>query len=317
MPAITAHAPGKAILFGEHAVVYNHPAIAIPVHQVRVKATVLPILKGQPDEVWIEAPEIGLKTWLGNLPETHALSLLLARFKEALSLPYLPALRLSIRSTIPVAAGLGSGAAVSVAVARALSGFLGRPLSDEQVCALAFEIEKKHHGTPSGIDNTVITYGQPIYFQRSLPFELIHPAAALTLVIADTGIKSNTAVAVGGVRERRAAQLVTYEAAFTRIGQISALARQLIETGQIQPLGTLMLENHDLLRQVGVSISQLDHLVQTALEAGAYGAKLSGAGLGGNMLALVPPNLSADVARALQNAGAVRTIITHLAPPNP
>jgi len=317
MPAISAHAPGKAILFGEHAVVYNRPAIAVPVHQVRVKAAVFANPKGQPDEIWIEAPEIGLKAWLANLPETQALAILFARFKEALGVAYLPALRLTIHSTIPVAGGLGSGAAVSVAVARALAGFVGRTLTNEQVSALAYEVEKKHHGTPSGIDNTVITYGQPIYFQRGQPFELIHPGAPLTLVIADTGIKSNTALAVGGVRQRWQAQAGRYEALFDRVGHIAAQARQLIESGQIQPLGSLMVENHDLLCEMGVSIPQLDKLVESALQGGAWGAKLCGGGLGGNMLALVEPDAAPAVALALSQAGAVRTIITQVHPSKP
>lgn len=314
MPAISAIAPGKAILFGEHAVVYNQPAIAVPVHQVHVKTSVFANPKGKPDEVWIESQAIAMKSWLNQLPDNNALVILIEKYKASQGFQYLPAMRISIHSTIPVAGGLGSGAAVSVSVLRAISAFMGHPLPDEQVSALAYEVEKRHHGTPSGIDNSVITYGQPVYFQRERPIEVIHLGAAFTLVIADSGIKCPTSTAVAGVRQRWLQQPEKYDAYFTRIGCISEQAKALIESGQINALGPLMIENHQLLREIGVSLPQLDLLVTSAINAGALGAKLCGGGLGGNMLALVKPETAEDVSRALLGAGAVRTIITQVEP---
>jgi len=312
MPAITATAPGKAILVGEHAVVYNRPAIAVPVSQVQVKASVFADIHGQPGEVWVEAPEIRLTAHLNELPPTHAIVRLFALLANELGIPRYPALRLRVTSTIPIAAGLGSGAAVSVAILRALSAFVGHPLPNERISALVFEQEKLFHGTPSGIDNTVVTYAQPIFFIKGQPFSLLAVGAPFTLVISDTGIRSPTAAAVSGVRERWQRDSATYERLFDQAAEIAQQARRCIENGENRALGPLLDANHRLLQQIGVSHPQLDRLVDTARQAGAWGAKLSGGGLGGNMIALVNPAGADAVAAALSAAGAVRTWITQV-----
>jgi mevalonate kinase len=314
MPVITATAPGKAILVGEHAVVYARPAIAVPVSQVQAKAIVFAEVQGQPGEVWIEAPNIGLSARLADLSRTNAFAYLFNSLARELSISRYPSLHLKVTSTIPIAAGLGSGAAISVATIRALTAFLGHPLSNERVSALAFEQEKLFHGTPSGIDNTVITYEQPIYFVRGQPFELVKVATPITLVIADTGIKSSTAAAVSGVRQRWQREPDTYQHLFDQIGEIAQQARRQIEDGNMKILGSLLNENHALLQQIAVSCPELDHLVNTARQAGAWGAKLSGGGLGGNMIAVVSPAQAEGVAVALRLAGAIRTWITRIQP---
>jgi len=310
MPAFTARAPGKAILFGEHAVVYGRPAIAVPVTQVYAKVTVIALLAAPEGQILIDAPDIDLQSDLAHLPDTHPLRLLFNTLTKALGIKRIPALRLRISSTIPVAAGLGSGAAVSVASLRALAAFLGRPLDDEQVCDLAFEVEKAYHGNPSGIDNTVITYSRPIYFRRESPFEILNPAQSVTLVIADSGIASPTAAAVAGVRQRWQSDQAHYEALFDRIAEITDSARQTLEHGLPQALGPLMNANHWALQEMDVSSVELDRLIEAALSSGAYGAKLSGAGVGGNVIALAPPERAGEIAAALSQAGAVRTIVT-------
>ena len=312
MPAIFACAPGKAILFGEHAVVYGRPAIAVPLTQVQVKATILADPLGPRGRVHIQSSEIQLDCNLADLPADDPIALAIQGLKQSLGTDHLPSLQLRISSTIPVAAGLGSGAAVSVAILRALSAFLGHPLPDEIVSALAFEVEKKHHGTPSGIDNTVITYASPIFFVRDQPFEILQPAEAFTLIIADSGIRSPTRVAVGDVRQAWQAETNRYEALFDAIGQVALHARQIITHGPALALGPLMTENQQLLTQVGVSSAELDFLVETALQAGAAGAKLSGSGRGGNMIALAAAENANKIASALQNAGAKRVIISRV-----
>ncbi len=137
----------------------------------------------------------------------------------------LPALRLRITSSIPIAAGLGSGAAVSVAVSRALSNFLGRPLPDEGISSLAYQAEQVYHGTPSGIDNTVIAYARPIYFVRGQPFLPLRVAEPLTLVIADSGQPASTAQMVGGRCGALARDPARYEVLFDAIGEIARQAR--------------------------------------------------------------------------------------------
>lgn len=312
MPAISGTAPGKIILFGEHAVVYGQPAIAAPVAQVHARAVATPDIRGKSGIVRITAPEIDLDSPLAELPLDDAIAKAVADTLSMLHIKNPPAFNLRVTSTIPLAAGLGSGAAVSVAVIRAVSNFLGHTLPDDKVSALAFEIEKIHHGTPSGIDNTVVTFAKPVYYRKDQPIETLLVPKTFTIVIADTGIPSPTSIAVGDVRTAWQADVDTYEALFMAIGEIANKARTNIEAGETKRLGELMNQNQALLSQVGVSSPQLETLIQAAHEAGALGAKLSGGGRGGNIIALVDDEHSDEVKKALQAAGAVNTIITNV-----
>lgn len=310
MPVFRASAPAKIILFGEHAVVYGQPAIAVPLNQLRARVTVQADLAAPAGRVRIEAPDIGLQANLDELPAGNPLAAAIQAVGQALQIDHFPACTLRISSDIPVASGLGSGAAVSVALLRALAGFLGQPLPDDQVCALAYEIEKLHHGTPSGIDNSVVTYAHPVFFRRDQPVETFYIARPFTLVIADSGIPSPTRESVGDVRRAWQVDPTHYEQIFAAIGKVVLAARTKIEQGQPEQLGPLMDQNHTLLQEMGVSSPELDRLVLAARQAGALGAKLSGGGRGGNMLALVDEATVAQVAQALTAAGASHTITT-------
>jgi mevalonate kinase len=310
MPAFTASAPGKVILFGEHAVVYGRPAIAAPVAQVRARAILNADVRGAPGTMRIQAPDIGLDASLADLSADQPLAAAVHAVLAALKISRLPACTLRITSTIPVASGLGSGAAVSVATIRALSAFLGFSLPDEKVSELAFEVEKLHHGTPSGIDNTVITYAMPVYFVGGQPIETLRVARQFTIVIGDTGVSSPTGIAVGDVRHAWQEDRVRYESLFDSTGQIARQARLAIESGHPEALGPLMDANHEQLQDIGVSSIELDHLVSAARQAGALGAKLSGGGRGGNMIALSTQENASSIAQALVDAGAKRTIAT-------
>ncbi|MEZ0395430.1 MAG: mevalonate kinase [Anaerolineales bacterium] len=302
-----ASAPGKIILFGEHAVVYGRPALAAPVTEVQATATV----SGTPRPgAWLEAPGIGLRSELSRLAPDHPLAAAVRGVFSALGVSHPPNCTVRIHSSIPVASGLGSGAAVSVALIRALSAFLSRPLSDEQVNALAFEVEKLHHGTPSGIDNTVVTYGQSVYFRRGKPIERLKVGMPFPLVIGDTGIPAPTKDAVAGVRKLWESDRRRWESVFDRIEAIVLAARRALEGGDLRLLGTLMDDNHALLQELSVSSPELDRLVEAARRSGALGAKLSGGGRGGNMIALAEPQRAEAVAAALQSAGARQTIVT-------
>ena len=183
MPSISASAPGKIILFGEHAVVYGHPAIAVPVEGVRAKAVVMARPVAPQGSVLIDAPDIGLNAMLADLPPDHAFARLFTALQDHLHIDHFPALHLRVSSTIPIASGMGSGAAIAVAALRAVGTFLGRPLTDEEVSLLAYESEKAYHGTPSGIDNTVIGYTKPVWFVRGQPVQFLPIASSFTLVI--------------------------------------------------------------------------------------------------------------------------------------
>lgn len=310
MPAVSASAPGKVILFGEHAVVYGQPAIAAPVSGVAAKAIVSADIAAPTGRISIDAADVGVNATLDSLPKDHPLAAAVYATLGALSTMNPPAFKLRVSSTIPVAAGLGSGAAVSVAIVRAVSAFLGQPLADEQVSAVAFEVEKLHHGTPSGIDNTVITFAKPIFFIKDKPIETLKVGKPLNFVIGDTGVASPTKIAVGDVRIAWQADPARYDALFAKIGAISNEARAAIETGETSLLGDLMTRNHALLQRIGVSSPELDRLVAAAEAAGALGAKLSGGGRGGNMIALIDPDQEAAVKQGLLDAGAAGVIST-------
>ena len=310
MPAITATAPGKIILFGEHCVVYGRPAIAAPVDQVRARAVVSAAPRRSSGSVLVQAPDLGLESYLDELPEDHPLAQAIRLTIREAGVPYSPACTIRVSSTIPIAAGLGSGAAVSVAIGRALSAFLGNPLPDAAISNLAYEVDKLHHGTPSGIDNTTIAFRYPIYFERNQGPKILDLPKPFTIVIGDTGIPSPTAVAVGDLRRQWQADPRRCETLFDAAGALAREARLAIESGTPERLGSLMNQNHALLVEMGVSSSELDRLVEAARAAGAQGAKLSGGGRGGNMIALVDGEMSALVSQALIRSGAARTITT-------
>lgn len=314
MPAITATAPGKIILFGEHAVVYGRPAVAAPVSEVQVRVVVSAEPRAPAGQIVVQAPAIGLEAVWDDLPEDNPLKAAIRLTLAEVGRERRPACKVRISSTIAVAAGMGSGAAVSVALIRAYSAFLGSPLPDGRVSALAFEVEKLHHGTPSGIDNTVITYARPVYFVRGEPVRMLKLPKSFRLVIADTGIASPTAAAVSDVRRGWQSDPQRYHDLFDRVGEIGDQARKAIESGHPEALGSLMNANHALLQEIGVSCAELDALVDAARRAGALGAKLSGGGRGGNMIALVGEDPQ-PVAAALALNGAVRVIETVVQPP--
>jgi mevalonate kinase len=312
----SGRAPGKVILFGEHAVVYGRPALAVPVTQVQAEALVEAGEAGV--GLTIVAADLGEIIAVRDAPADHPLvaAARLTLVKFGLSDPDW---RVTVRSTIPIASGMGSGAAVSAAIVRALAVARGQEvaisyqlsaISPEEVSALVYEVERLHHGTPSGIDNTVVVYGQPVYFVRGQPPQVFHIGRPFMLAIADTGIRSPTKVAVGDVRRAWEREPARFEALFDRVAAVAEAARSAIAAGEPERLGPLMDENHALLREIGVSCPELDALVAAARDAGALGAKLSGGGRGGNMIALVTEATASQVADALRAAGAVNVIVS-------
>ena len=305
----TASAPGKIILFGEHAVVYGRPALAVPVTQVHADVDIVDSAR---PGIWIEAPGVNLHAELNTLPFDHPIASVIHNFLFLSRVSRFPNLEIKIMSTIPVASGLGSGAAVTVALTRALAAHLHHAMTDEEVNAFAYEIEKLHHGTPSGIDNTVVTYARPVYFVKEQPIETFKVGNPFTILIADTGILAPTKESVGDVRRLWMNDRSRWETVFDKIGEISFTARRAIETGKPELLGDLMNQNHAVLKTLTVSSPELDQLVEAALNAGAPGAKLSGGGRGGNMIALIEPEKAETVPQALKKAGATNIIITQI-----
>lgn len=309
---VSATAPGKIILFGEHAVVHGQPAIAVPLPAVCARAVVY---RGRPGgQLMIIAANLARTIVVSATPHRsdHALAVACRLLVDYYRRP-LPNFHVLVHSTIPVASGLGSGAAATTALLKALSQALELDIDLETLNALVYEIEKLYHGTPSGIDNTVVVYEQPVYFVRGQPIETFAIGQALHLVVADTGVPSPTHVAVHDVGVLYQQEPARIGAIFERIGDVSREARARIELGDAVALGGLMRENHALLRDLTVSSPLLDKLVAAAEASGAYGAKLSGGGRGGNLIALTPPEIADSIARVLLGAGAKRVIQTTLA----
>ena len=312
MPALSSTASAKTILFGEHSVVYQRPAIAVPISNLRTKVSILANPLGKPGDLLFDAPNILFKHFSNELAESHPFRVAVNAVTEHFHLVYFPACEIKITSAVPIASGLGSSASTAVALIRALVNFLGQRYDDQMISNLAFQVEKIHHGNPSGIDNTVIAFEKPIFFVKQGSIEILKVKSPLNLVIGDTGIHSLTKEVVAGVREKWVNNKEKYESIFEQIGDISKSAKVAIELGFIEKIGLLMNENHLLLKQIDVSCLELDKLIDAALKAGAMGAKLCGSGRGGNMVALVKEEDRLQVQNALKTTGAIHTYFTQI-----
>ena len=301
-------ASGKVILVGEHAVVYGRPAIAVPVWESTATATINDAPAGS--GCTIIARDIDQRIRLIDAPADEALALITRRTLEHLALPTNPDWHIDLHSDIPIASGLGSGAAISAALVRAIHTRMGQEVTPATVSQLVFESECLFHGTPSGIDNTVIAYGQPVWFVKGQTPQVFTPRTPFMLAIADSGRPSPTKETVGDVRQAWAADPPRYEQWFDEIAAIADAARVAIEQGSSAALGPLFDRNQQLLAQIGVSSEQLETLIHAARNAGARGAKLSGGGRGGNVIVLVEASNRAAVQEALLGAGAKRVIVT-------
>lgn len=308
---IQASAPAKIILLGEHAVVYGQPAIAIPVSTLRATAQILASDAG--NGIVIESLDLGItsRVTLENQDIQDPMSAVALLVLEKLKKP-IPSIKIQVRSEIPVASGLGSGAAIATAIARALSCALDHDLDDEELNQIVYQVEKLHHGTPSGVDNTVVVYERPVYFVRGHSIEFLAVGGSFQFLIASTGISASTRLAVEDVNKLYKSDPDRYGHIFESIGELVRKGLVALQNDEPVELGSLMVKNHRYLQQLAISSPELDHLVQAALDAGALGAKLSGGGRGGNMIALVSPDKLAGVKDALVQAGAIHVFDTNL-----
>ncbi len=272
-------APGKIILFGEHAVVYGKPAIAIPVSSMRASAW------SEPGEgkLTINAIDLNEKISLENKTSQFSVlaQTLLAKTKQSE-----PNLTINLTSKLPQGSGMGSSAATSTAVCKALSNYLGVDLEKNQISELVFDAEKVVHGNPSGIDNTVVAYESPVYFIKGNEPMTFDSGRTFHLVIGDTGIESSTKETVGNVRAMWKKEPNLMNGYFNEIENITKGGKMAIEEGNVERVGELMNDNHELLNKIGVGHPELEKLVELSLKSGAIGAKLTGGGGGGNMVAL-------------------------------
>jgi mevalonate kinase len=305
-----AHACGKVILFGEHAVVYGQPAIAVPVSEVQAQVDIRPGPAGQ--GVVVDAPDLNRRIIVRETADDDPLAHIVCLTLQAMGCDQDPDLTITLTSTVPIARGMGSGAAVSTAIVRGLAQHLDHWFPSRAVSDLVYQTEVIYHGTPSGIDNTVVAFEKPVYFVKDVGWEVFWVGRPFLLAIADTGVASSTKEVVGHLRSQYEAAPDRHELLFDHVGRISRAARSAIEQGEQAELGRLMDENHAALQEMGVSCPELDRLVAAAREGGALGAKLSGAGWGGNMIALVTEDVQSRVDMMLRLAGATRILFTEV-----
>jgi mevalonate kinase len=323
MKSATQTAPAKLILLGEHAVVYGQPAIAVPLRQLCAEATVLPAVADEPVSVGLE--DFGSRCTIsdGESPNANPQSAIsnpqsddsgpFVRLLELATADGLVPKRgwsLRVRSRIPIGCGLGSSAAVCAASFRAIYNAFGVACTPEQLAERVYETERIMHGTPSGIDNTVIALGRPVVFQRGSEIRLLQtPASQAFLVVGYSGIRHKTREVVGDVRKSWTADKAAFDAIFAEIGQGTRDGARAFETADWPALGALMNRNQALLERMGVSCEKLETLVAAARKAGALGAKLSGAGRGGCMVALAADAEQAGrLQAAIERAGATLSI---------
>ncbi|MFT4624705.1 MAG: mevalonate kinase [Myxococcota bacterium] len=258
---------GKLILCGEHAVVYGHPAVAFAVDL---------------------QTEVSIERIVGPTSVVDcAADSRLVRALHAVLEP--TGWRVGVQSTVPIGRGMGSSAALAVGLVRARAALDGEQLDPDTAYARAMPCERVFHGNPSGLDVAVAARGGCIRFTRGTPpkLEPLQPGD-WSVVVLDTGLVGDTASLVAEVASRRPG----IDGTLTEIGAlVDRCCASLHDAGA---LGPLLTQNHRLLSQIGVSTPELDDLVTLALDAGALGAKLAGAGGGGVAFALVHDDLAAD-----------------------
>jgi len=296
-PQHAVRAAGKVILFGEHAVVYGKHALALPIKDAAL--------------AWVDRCESGLtlKVLQWNLvreidPQSNdtidsAVKLIL----RELGLPN-TGFVINVRLKLPSAMGLGSSATFAVAIIRAFDAALELGLADERINEIAFECEKLAHGTPSGVDNTLAVHAVPMLFRNDggLDMDLLSLDGNPSLLVAWGDEKGSTIEQVNAVRQRHAQNPDQFASIFEQIDGLAMQGAKLLQQGEFARLGQLMNVCHGLLNAIGVSTPGLERMVAIARQNGALGAKLTGAGGGGSIVALCDGN-AVEVAGALEAAG--------------
>jgi len=292
-----ASAAGKVILLGEHAVVYGRHALAVPISDA-VHAAVHPV-SGR--------SEIVVKEWrlksVVDASSTDGIDGIINRILQELD-AIGSGFAIDVSSQLPRGMGLGSSAAIAVAITRAIAGSLGMYIDEQRVNDISYACEKLAHGTPSGVDNTLSCFAEAMLFKNdgALKFETLELRAQLPLVIAFSHQVGLTHEQVAGVRSRYDEDSARYENLFDQIDRLSRDGAIALAAGRYEELGRLMNVCQGLLNAIQVSTPDLENMIAIARENGAVGAKLTGAGGGGSIVALCP-GVEYDVRSALYRAG--------------
>ncbi|WP_446455708.1 mevalonate kinase [Tuanshanicoccus lijuaniae] len=299
----TGRAHSKIILMGEHAVVYDYPAIALPFPAIAVEVTAT---LNQDNQHYLAChyytgPLKKAPQHLDNIQT--AIQLTLDTFQLGN-----PSLNITITSAIPQERGMGSSAAVTVAVVRAIADLFQLTLSDYQLHFIVNQAEVIAHQSTSGIDTLMTSTYHPVIYRKSRAPHAFDLSLSAYLVVADSGQAGQTKSAVHHVAQMRKHKPYFVDQAMQAIGNFVQQAYDKIAQGNAIELGKLMTYNHYYLNQLGVSNSHLDKIVNAAWMAGALGAKLTGGGRGGCLIALAETKFAAKrIAKAMRDAGAVQT----------
>lgn len=313
----TAH--GKIILIGEHSVVHFKPAIALPLMSTEIRAEV----SGNGSSADDPRFAVDCEYFTGSLADAPGnlgnLQKLVTTLFNSLCVPQgCGGFDIKIISSIPRERGMGSSAAVAIAVIRAVADYAGVVLGSQEVFDYAQISENIAHENASGLDTIATASNQAVWFERGETAEAFDCECPGTLIVADSGVKGGTREAVAAVRSmlysrergkaREAAQQID------RLGELAYACLQALRKGDTASLGFIMDEAHEILTGLTVSDRKLDTLVAAARKAGAIGAKLTGGGRGGCMITLVADDLRSgvpatvkSVESALKAAGAVNT----------
>ncbi len=300
----TSTAPGKVILAGEHFAVYRRPAIALPLESVSTTVEVRP------------GPHDLLVTQLE--PGDHARAFALVRLARSRVPGWADQpVEVRVAGSVPVGMGLGSSAAFAVALTRALAVAAGHDWDAEAVRTVAHELECQVHGSPSGLDDTVIAHATPVLFRRGEPPRPLRAGGPLHFVLGSVGYAGSTYEAVAGVRRLAEARPDWFAGVLDQAEREVTAVVEAFEAGDAAALGPHLDAVHALLADSQVSCPDLERLVTAARDAGALGAKLVGAGCGGFMLALTDGPRQSVVADALRRAGAEPVFVLSIKGPNP
>jgi mevalonate kinase len=307
---VVASAPAKIILFGEHFVVYGEPAIVVAIdRRARAEAGLR-----QDKRLRFQSANLNTSCYFENgvfkveqgdakeaklkfAPVKLAVEKVLAASGKNVGLD------ITINSAIPVGAGLGSSAAVVASVTAAVSALLGLEFSKQDIFRIAFEAERVVHGTPSGVDPAIATFGGTLLFQVDTGFKPLEVKTDVPLVIGNTGVERSTKIQVEKVRETMDSFPQIADPLRKAAREIVLRAVTALQENDLETLGRLMNINHALLYGIGVSDESLEWLTNAARKAGALGAKLTGAGGGGCMVALARPERLENVSEAIMRAG--------------
>jgi mevalonate kinase len=295
---------GKTILFGEHFVVYGLPALASAVGAKTTATIDRAPRKGY--ELIDNRPEVpGYKKEKYDEQQISIKNVL--RFMKVDTEKQ--GLRITLGGDLICASGVGASAASCVAIARAISDEFKLNWNDVKINEAAYEGEKGYHGTPSGIDNTASTFGGLVYFVKNMKggpdtMDTTKLKNPVELVVGSSGITSDTKVVVDAVKKLKDKDPKWFDGIVGEYSKLVAQGRQALEKFDLPLVGKLMDKNHTLLQEITVSNDVLDTMVAISRKAGALGAKVTGTGRGGNMIALTPGvKLRDKVASALQAAG--------------